>query len=144
MRGTWKIWLVGDHSFIVGTIFRRSCTRYIVYRKIICWLAYRWPFRSTSWSWIMMALVNCSLQVLKSRQVTALYSLIFGDIVDSEPAVSYCQIIFLQMKHIPCFQEVLTMFQKWSVNMYPDDSPQSFRGWFRSSGIFVSKHGNSC
>jgi len=60
--------------------------------------AHRWPFRCTNSSRTMMARVDPSLQVVKSHQVIALHSLIFGDNVDSEPQVgsrrimSFCRL----------------------------------------------------
>jgi len=50
---------------------------------------------------------------------------------------------FLQIKRLTCVQQVLSIFEEWSVNKYSDESRWCFRGWFRASGILVRMRANS-
>jgi len=88
IRGTGHIRLLGVYSVFIGSICRSWSTRYIVYEEIISWLADWWPFRHTSWSWTMMAGVDCSLQMAQSYQAMALNSSRLSDIVDGLPEVN--------------------------------------------------------
>jgi len=48
----------------------------------------------------------------------------------------------LQIKLLTCFGRVLTIFEKWSLNTYWDESQWCFRGWYGASVLLVWKWGN--